>query len=402
MGESKSDVHSWLRDFLEKRKIFQYKLEVAGKTSKGDGYLGEVTFVKISTFTDRIYHLVIKSAKQSVELRKQTPIEEVFQREMYVYTVIMPAFTKFQEENEVEHIFDNFPRCYGVYNKDRKEAIILQNMKSLKYDIHDRKTPQNLHHVAIVFKNYARFHALSIAMKRQQPEIFKNLTKDMTDLLSQFVIQAGMVPGMFSDFKLARELLKEEDPVAFRKLDFNENDIERALCKVSDLPDGLSVILHGDCWNNNMMFAYENKDKTQPSNMAFIDFQLSSVGSPICDLSYYLYSVADESVLQYFDLILQSYHYHLTNFLLEMGETNTGVTLQDLRRHWFLYGKFGIAMAPFILKIELSESDEVADLVQGAESGHIGDTFNVELKNKDEYNYRVKSVLKHYASFIDK
>ncbi|XP_030765155.1 uncharacterized protein LOC115889326 [Sitophilus oryzae] len=402
MGDTKSDVHTWISDFLEQRNIFQYKVDVAGKANKGDGYLGEVTFVKISTFTDRIYHLAIKSAMQSVQLRKQAPIEEIFQREMYVYTVIMPAFAQFQKEKEVEYIFDNFPRCYGIYNKDRKEAILLQNMKSLKYDIHDRKTPQNLDHVFFVFKNYARYHALSIAMKRQQPEVFQNLTKNMTDILSYFVTKAGMVPGICNDFELARELLKEVDPVAFRKLDFNKNDIERALCKASDLPDGLSVILHGDCWNNNMMFAYENEDKSLPSNIAFIDFQLSSMGSPICDLSFYLYTVADESVLQYFDVILESYHCHLTNFLLEMGETNAGVTLQDLRRHWFLYGKFGIAIAPFILKIELSDSDEVTDLVQGAESGNIGDAFKVELKNKDVYNYRVKSVLTHYASFIDK
>lgn len=134
--------------------------------------------------------------------------------------------------------------------------------------------------------------------------------------------------------------------------------------------------------------------------MVFLDFQLSCLGSPIYDLAYYLYSVADEALLKHHDWLLQTYHRSLTNYLEALNETSYDITIEDLRRHWAEYGKFGLAMAPFIIKVELAESDEVVDLAECAEAGGIDDAFNVQLKNTDAFNSRVKAVLKHFATFL--
>ncbi|KAF7270172.1 uncharacterized protein LOC143201572 [Rhynchophorus ferrugineus] len=404
MTELNRDIQSWLSDFLRNRNITSYKVDVAEKTTKGDGYLGEVMFVKVRSDDGddgvQIYDLVIKSAKTSEELRKQTPIEAVYHREMYMYCTVLPEFVRFQKERAVDHVFCNYPSCYGVYKESGKEAIILENLRIRKYVVHDRRQPQNLHHVLAVFKNYANYHAVSLAMKHQRPKMFAELGSSMTDLLSEFAIQANMVAGIYRDFDAVRELLRQEDPESFRKLQrIQENDLQDALCKIADPPDELCVILHGDCWNNNMMFQYKVGNKSKPTAMAFLDFQLASVGSPIYDLSYYLYSVASDQVLDYFDVLLEYYHWHLVGFLRELGESSPDITLRDLKRHWSLYGSFGMAMAPFIIKVELSD-DNVGDLVESAESGNLADTFNYELQDMDEYYRRVKSVIRHYSTFL--
>lgn len=405
MCDIKADLNTWIEDFLRKRRFSKYELEVAGNSSKGDGYLGEVTFVKVLTGIGReeekTYNLVIKSAKKSDEFRRKTPIKECFEREMFMYSKVFPEFRKLQTERAIEKPFTSFAKCYSIFNENQREALILQNLKYLKYDIHDRKTPQNLDHVLLVFGNYGKFHALSLALKKQKPDLFRQMTQSMTDLLSQFIIQISMVGLMIGDFKAGLELLKDEDKVTYQKLaHVDEEYIKNTLCKVKDPADNLSVILHGDCWNNNMMFAYKDPSKTKPNDMMFLDFQLSSLGSPIYDLSYYLYAVADDRVLQYFDLLMQTYHYSLTSFLNELGENSYEISLEDIKRHWIEYGKFGLVMAPFIIKIELSESDEVVDLAETAENGDIGQAFNVKIKNKQAYENRLKTIYKHYGSLI--
>lgn len=134
--------------------------------------------------------------------------------------------------------------------------------------------------------------------------------------------------------------------------------------------------------------------------MVFIDFQLSSLGSPIYDLSYYLYAVADEEVLQHFNSLLATYHHSLMSFLKKLGVDSYQIALEDLKRHWKEFGIFGLVLAPFILKLELSEADEVVDFAECAERGDIADTFSLEIKNKQVFEDRVAAVFKHYASLL--
>ena len=59
----------------------------------------------------------------------------------------------------------------------------------------------------------------------------------------------------------------------------------------------LACILHGDFWNNNMLFKYDDGCRDNPSNrkprpvsVKMVDFQISRIGSPISDVLYFLYS----------------------------------------------------------------------------------------------------------------
>ncbi|RZC37726.1 EcKinase and/or DUF1679 domain containing protein, partial [Asbolus verrucosus] len=91
------------------------------------------------------------------------------------------------------------------------------------------------------------------------------------------------------------------------------------------------------------MFKYQGDDKSKPTDMRFLDFQLSRVGSPVIDLSYFLYSCADEEVLNNFDSILKVYHSSISDCLSELGcDPETAFPFKKLKEHWREYGKFGL------------------------------------------------------------
>lgn len=84
MSASRNDIENWIEDVMNKRGIYKYKIDIAGSTVKGDGYLGLVNFVKVIASNgkekEKIYNLVVKSAKTGEELRKHTPIQECYLR----------------------------------------------------------------------------------------------------------------------------------------------------------------------------------------------------------------------------------------------------------------------------------------------------------------------------------
>lgn len=83
MGANRNDLENWIEEVMRKKGVNKYTIDLAGSTSKGDGYLGVVTFVKVKTQTaagEMLYDLVVKSAKKGEELRKQTPIQKFYFR----------------------------------------------------------------------------------------------------------------------------------------------------------------------------------------------------------------------------------------------------------------------------------------------------------------------------------
>lgn len=83
----------------------------------------------------------------------------------------------------------------------------------------------------------------------------------------------------------------------------------------------LACLLHGDFWNNNMLFKYTSPDpnslkeesKPVPVAIKLVDFQISRIGHPISDILYFMYTSAmpdvrekhmEELFRQYFDTLI--------------------------------------------------------------------------------------------------
>ncbi|XP_044263382.1 uncharacterized protein LOC123010505 [Tribolium madens] len=394
MSATVDDLHHWVAKMMTSLHIPSYTLDIGGNTPKGDGYLGEVTFLQAHA-GGKTYDLVIKSAKKSEDFRKQTPIKEAYDREIFFYSKIFPLLEEFQRQKRVPKIFSNVPKCFSVSDDVMKEAVILQNLKSEGFQLHDRKQPMNLEHVLAVVRHYGKFHALSLGLKLKKPAVFQSFGRNLGDLFGLFLTRGDMIGVYRKEFQHVKTLL---EPEIQHKFDGFEEDLERILVGLSDENTEPSVLLHGDCWNNNFMFKYQGEDRSKPVEMCFLDFQLIRIGSPIIDLSYFLYCCADGEVLKNFDLILQTYHSSFCDFLADLGcDPETLFPLKNLKEQWREFGKYGLAQSLFILKISLCDSSEAPDMMESAENGDFKDSFHIKLQNEDDFNQRVKDVFEHFA-----
>ncbi|KAE8742894.1 EcKinase 20, partial [Frankliniella occidentalis] len=77
-----------------------------------------------------------------------------------------------------------------------------------------------------------------------------------------------------------------------------------------------NTCLHGDLWMGNVLFKYDAGGK--PVEARFIDFQITTWGSPSSDLTYLMSSVSGEARARR-DAMLAEYHAELAACLSAMG-----------------------------------------------------------------------------------
>ncbi|KAL3277105.1 hypothetical protein HHI36_012463 [Cryptolaemus montrouzieri] len=392
------NLNSMLEKVMDELSVKNYRMEIDGQSETGDNYMGEVIFFRIIPEDDKeVYHFVMKTAKRSEEFRNKLPIEKIYNRELFMYSEVFPYFRKFIDEMNPNFEFDNLPKLYYVDKGLRQETLIFENLKTNGYKLHDRKTPWNLEHSMFVMEQYGKYHALSFAIKDQKPEVFKHLTKNMTNLAEEFG-GANMKRIYEEPFNRVMALLAKvgrDDLV--KKFAFLMENIETIFIQIEE--DDKLVIGHSDCWNNNFMFKYKDEDETTPSKMCFLDFQLSTIDSPVRDLAYNIYSTCDRSCLDHFDLLLETYYKSLSSSIRSLGSNPDELfTYEQLKQHWTKYSQAGLILSTIIIKIELLDKADAPDIAKLTEDGkNIEECFDITLKDYDEYNRRILDVFLHYG-----
>lgn len=260
----------------------------------------------------------------------------------------------------------------------------------------------NHEHLKFVFGEYGRYHGTNFALKKLKPAMYKELIGNLVDMIDLFNQTDG-----FSHLvrKMSAKVTHCLDPVKEKKYydvisAFNNISVDHM--KTTSEKDEYSIILHGDCWCNNMMFKYKDEnDNSEPDSMQLIDFQLCKEGSPVLDLAYFFYVCSDKPSFQKLDEYLQFYHEKLTKHLAEFGlDSHDIYPFKKLKEHWTKYSKFGYIMAVFLIRIMLSDADEVPDLADVADSNannenSVLDSFNFESRSEDVYRQRMRDLVIH-------
>ena len=165
----------------------------------------------------------------------------------------MPYFSKFQESRNVYlDGFHEFPKCYKTITTESIECLFFEDLAQSNFKMIDKDeaTPE---HVLLVMKTLAKFHAVSFALKDQEPEKFAELVENLDEVIftrgkhdqfAGFVNQAetramDCITDDEHDGNLVQALLNLYET--------NQYDL------IADLVEAepYSVILHGDIWPNN-------------------------------------------------------------------------------------------------------------------------------------------------------
>jgi hypothetical protein len=258
--DARSEIESWLKTVLEKENMKCISVADLGTSEVGDGYLGDIVFASVSGKTEdgsaKEYNFVLKCSKRSQALR-ESALVQVYMNEIFVYDQLFPSFAQFEKDKDIETPFDSVPKCYGTFVGDQMEVIVLENLKKIGYKLWPKRESLTRSHIDMVIKEYSKFHAISVAMKHQQPDKFQELINTF-DQNKNIMLGFGRMDLVFASYlEEAYELLKKELDEKFTlKLKHFSEQVNLILAEMNDNTSRFKVFTHGDCWNNNFMFKY--------------------------------------------------------------------------------------------------------------------------------------------------
>lgn len=127
---------------------------------------------------------------------------------------------------------------------------------------------------------------------------------------------------------------------------------------------------------------------------------MSSVGSPVLDISYYLMtSTTKELRVRYQDLI-KVYHDSLSELVTKLGsDPKTLCPFDELHSQLKQFGVFGVIMAPIILQVLVSDSKNIVDMDSVTDGTENIDIATMDDLSKITYRDRISDVLQDAAKF---
>lgn len=169
-------------------------------------------------------------------------------------------------------------------------------------------------HLRLVMQSLGKLHAVSFALKDQQPDKFNELVSNLSEVFIQkddphlrecFTKQAKLVFEALSNDEDAHLVSKIKELYKKEAIDI------AAECIDLELTASVYAITYGDAWQNNSMFRYDDNGK--PVEVCFLDWQTVRASSPIIDIVYYMFNCTTKELRDiYYDELLQVYHQSLS------------------------------------------------------------------------------------------
>nr|XP_023023754.1 uncharacterized protein LOC111511913 [Leptinotarsa decemlineata] len=379
-------------------------VNLLGTNEKGEGFAADLIFAEV-TGTDqdneeRKVHLAIKMGKNSANLRNSLPMRDIYERELFVYRTVLPTFHEFQLERNITETFEAYPKCYKTFLSEDSEVLVFENLKKRGFVLHHPRKPMNLQHIHLVLRNYAKLHALSLAMRDQDKKDFHELTADYTSPMKEFVISSGVFRKKERVCELLENGGRDDLVVKFEK-EIGSRKEKIILDILNDVVEE-SVIIHGDCHNNNFLFRYEENDEENPLDVAILDWQISTLNSPAMDLSCFLYLCASGESLSRLEELLELYHSNLRDFLRQLGsDVEELFPYNILVNHWKKYTPYALALVTTFLELLFFQKQDVPEFENIQEQSDMAKFMEGnQLEDEDLYRERLISVIDHHFNFV--
>lgn len=398
------EVEAFLYEYVDKLKIKNAQVTITPGSLRGDNYLGVIAKVEVKSENSVLYW-ILKSAMQQETFRSFIRVDKAYEREVYIYKNILEYFDQFQEEKKVAKPFKAYAKFLTSSLVEPYECLIMEDMKHLGYKLQDRMEPLDYNHVLLVMREYGRFHALSFALRDQKPDLFKIISENTKEFFfsDDAFINEDMLNAMSTQSKRVLDAL---DPVihktAYEKFEsFQKRMVPEARNAVQSKRSGkYSVVCHGDCWINNFLFRYSDQNNPNyPTDLCILDWQLSRLGSPALDLSYFIFSSTDKHFRdKYYDEIIREYYNTLSSFLIELGSNPEELfPYHVLKEHLQTFSVFGLFMAVQIIYLILSDNEEIPDLHNFSSENDALQKMSYTLRNIDKYNSRIRGVVTDFV-----
>ncbi|EFA06728.1 hypothetical protein TcasGA2_TC009659 [Tribolium castaneum] len=372
------EVKSWLKPALK----CDFSVTCVRPSEKGEGYMGDILFVQTSGALH--LDLVLKCSKRSQQLRQTLPVQHCFENEIHFYDTILPAFARFQRSKNVS-AFDSVPEYFGSFTSDNFEVVILENLKSSGFQLHDKTKALSRDRLELVLKEYGKFHAISAVMQAQDAN-FSKLVNGVLNVWEEFAEKTDAVQFFGAPIDEICDVLSPELAEKLRQFKAQINYILKDLRNA----ESFKVVTHGDCWSNNFMF--------KGSEVKILDWQTARFCNPAADLSYFIYACASEADLGEFGDLLKVYYRSFCEFGQLLGcDLGASYGFDQFVGDFKVFGKYGLLITLLAVKVALSKKEEAPDFAETA--ADFGNTFGYKNRNQKELKERISYVVAHAAGF---
>lgn len=273
MATSSTNLPEYLLLELEKiandKDLCDYDIEQDAGSKHGDGFMATMVNITLrgkcknagKLVTAQPLHLICKLLPTNTARRELFNSVNVFEREVHMYNTILPAIRMFQEAKGLtdETGFFQYPNCYCAVSDVVKDHhyIIMDDLRPQGYVLWDKLKSIEYENVKLLMIALGRFHGLTFAIRDQKPDLFKRF-KEMEDVMLQMILMNDSQMDAIFNSTLDRMLkLFEADKLVHEHLQVVHNTWKDVFikCLGMDARNGIcTVVNHGDCWNNNMMF----------------------------------------------------------------------------------------------------------------------------------------------------
>ncbi|XP_068227459.1 uncharacterized protein [Palaemon carinicauda] len=328
----------------------------------------------------------------------------IFAKEVNFYSEVIPALNGILKEIGCGPL--SFPKCFHHRLEKGNDMIILENLKEQGYLMKDKALGVDVDHAVLVLQELAKLHAASVLFQAKYPEMdlvdrFKCLQKEWTEEFNVGCDFGGFVDNfldialaMFEKFGGCEKVISWVKKIRPNVWNMYKEHLVRT--------PPFAVIVHGDCWINNLLFRYDDFGK--PSEVMFLDLQGCRKASLAIDLQHFI-NLNVEAPVRRSSLpsLLATYHTEFEN-VMKAGESVGGpgrvpFSLEDLRQEYIENGFYGVLYSIMFLPNMVRTPQDQLDILMTDSGSQVSQKENVlkMVDNNPLLRSRVMSVVEEWT-----
>ncbi|RXG70570.1 hypothetical protein Avbf_01636 [Armadillidium vulgare] len=259
------------------------------------------------------------------------------------------------------------PKLFSRSLEKGREALVTENLRVQGFKMYDRMKGMDLNHSLFVVKELGRFHASSLLFEETLSaksilEIFNCLEKPWGDMKEEVLEGFGKTFSSYGE--AVGNFLKTSDS-KYEKcsnwlLKYGHTLAQHFLDGYNPSNDQFEVLIHADCWTNNMLFRY-NEDEI-PVDFRFVDLQLSTKASATTDLNYFFFmSLNGDFRRKNRNTLLTAYYESFSDVLKRAGK-EPPFSYLELKQELHDRKIYGMAAVMLILQLILAQGEDIPDM----------------------------------------
>lgn len=122
---------------------------------------------------------VVKSMPRNIGRLKTFRSSDFFRNECNFYKEVLPRMMQFQADRGISgaNFLTEVPKCLAVHCDGENDFLALEDLRPGGYRPASRQNGLDLMHCQLIIKKLGKFHAISLAIKDQEPQLFVDMIK---------------------------------------------------------------------------------------------------------------------------------------------------------------------------------------------------------------------------------